>query len=54
MVSSSLLELPKKFLESLYSPFVGREEEAKVLTLALLTKEHVVLIGEPGTAKSAL
>ncbi|WP_405027633.1 AAA family ATPase [Metallosphaera sp.] len=54
IVSSSLLELPKKFLESLYSPFVGREEEAKVLTLALLTKEHVVLIGEPGTAKSAL
>nr|WP_238025642.1 AAA family ATPase [Metallosphaera javensis (ex Hofmann et al. 2022)] len=54
MVSSSLLELPKKFLESLYSPFVGREEEAKVITLALLTKEHIVLIGEPGTAKSAL
>nr|WP_048087644.1 AAA family ATPase [Metallosphaera yellowstonensis] len=54
MVSNRLLELPKKFLEDLYAPFVGREEEAKVLTLALLTKEHVVLIGEPGTAKSAL
>jgi len=53
-VSNRLLELPKKFLEDLYAPFVGREEEAKVLTLALLTKEHVVLIGEPGTAKSAL
>ncbi|WP_420813372.1 AAA family ATPase [Metallosphaera hakonensis] len=53
-MSTSLLELPKKFLENLYSPFVGREEEAKVLTLALLTKEHIVLIGEPGTAKSAL
>jgi MoxR-like ATPase len=54
IVSNRLLELPKKFLEDLYAPFVGREEEAKVLTLALLTKEHVVLIGEPGTAKSAL
>ncbi|QKR01100.1 MoxR family ATPase [Metallosphaera tengchongensis] len=54
MVSTTLLELPKKFLESLHSPFVGRDEEAKVLTLALLTKEHIVLIGEPGTAKSAL
>lgn len=53
-MSNRLLELPKKFLEDLYAPFVGREEEAKVLTLALLTKEHVVLIGEPGTAKSAL
>lgn len=36
------------------APFVGREEEAKVITLSLLTKEHVILIGEPGTAKSAL
>ena len=33
---------------------MGREEEAKVITLALLSKEHIVLIGEPGTAKSAL
>ncbi|MEM1627209.1 MAG: AAA family ATPase [Sulfolobaceae archaeon] len=54
IVNSRLLDLPKKFLESLASPFVGREEEAKVITLALLSKEHVILIGEPGTAKSAL
>jgi len=54
VVDNRLIELPKKFLESLSAPFVGREEEAKVITLALLTKEHVVLIGEPGTAKSAL
>jgi len=50
----TLLELPKKFMESLMAPFIGREEEAKVITLALLSKEHVILIGEPGTAKSAL
>ncbi|EWG07848.1 MAG: MoxR-like ATPase [Candidatus Aramenus sulfurataquae] len=54
VVDNRLLELPKKFLESLSSPFVGREEEAKVITLALIAKEHVSLIGEPGTAKSAL
>ncbi|BDC18084.1 AAA family ATPase [Acidianus sp. HS-5] len=53
-MDNKVLELPKKFLEALWSPFVGREEEAKVITLALLSKEHVVLIGEPGTAKSAL
>jgi MoxR-like ATPase len=53
-VDNKVLELPKKFLEALWSPFVGREEEAKVITLALLSKEHIVLIGEPGTAKSAL
>jgi len=48
------LELPKKFLNELSYPFVSREEEAKVITLALLSREHVLLIGEPGTAKSAL
>ncbi len=54
MSEKDFLDLPKKFMESLMTPFVGREEEARVLTLALLTKEHVILIGEPGTAKSAL
>ncbi len=51
---SSILALPKRYVEALEAPFVGREEEAKVITLALMTKEHVILIGEPGTAKSAL
>ncbi len=54
MSEREFLDLPKKFMDSLMTPFVGREEEAKVLTLALLTKEHIILIGEPGTAKSAL
>ncbi|MEM3305975.1 MAG: AAA family ATPase [Saccharolobus sp.] len=54
MSEKTLLELPKKFTELLMAPFVGREEEAKVIVLALLSKEHVILIGEPGTAKSAL
>lgn len=49
-----LLKIPMKILAELTKPFVGREEEAKVILLALLTKEHAVLIGEPGTAKSAL
>jgi len=40
--------------EKLAEPFVGREEEAKVLVLAVLTGEHALLVGEPGTAKSAL
>ncbi|ADM28246.1 ATPase associated with various cellular activities AAA_5 [Ignisphaera aggregans DSM 17230] len=48
------LSIPSRILNELTKPFVGREEEAKVILLALLTKEHVVLIGEPGTAKSAL
>ncbi|MGC9148137.1 MAG: AAA family ATPase [Sulfolobales archaeon] len=43
-----------RFKEELTKPFVGREEEARVIILALMTGEHAVLIGEPGTAKSAL
>lgn len=49
-----LMKLASQFLTELESPFVGRHEEALVITLALLTGEHVVLIGEPGTAKSAI
>ncbi|MEM0026473.1 MAG: AAA family ATPase [Ignisphaera sp.] len=48
------LSVLQKVLNELSKPFVGREEEARVILLALLTKEHAVLIGEPGTAKSAL
>ncbi len=54
MRNTGNLELPRKFMIELSYPFVGREEEAKVLTLALLAREHVLLVGEPGTAKSAL
>ncbi len=52
--NSELLQIPGKMLAELTKPFIGREEEAKVIVLALLTREHAVLIGEPGTAKSAL
>lgn len=52
--TDKVLGLPKEFAENLSLPFVGRDEEAKVITLALLSNEHVILIGEPGTAKSAL
>ncbi|ADI32137.1 AAA family ATPase [Staphylothermus hellenicus] len=51
---SQLLNKAHKFVEELARPFVGREEEAKVIALAIISGEHVVLIGEPGTAKSAL
>jgi len=46
--------LVRKLEAELSSGFVGREEEARVAILALLTKQHAVFIGEPGTAKSAL
>ena len=49
-----VLEAIRKFYRHLVEPFVGREEEARAITLAILTREHTILIGEPGTAKSAL
>ncbi|MEM0332517.1 MAG: AAA family ATPase [Archaeoglobaceae archaeon] len=48
------IERIKKLERVLASTFVGREEEARVAILALLTRQHAVFIGEPGTAKSAL
>ena len=52
--SGEMLAKARTFLKELQAPFVGREEEALVIALALLTREHAVLIGEPGTAKSAI
>ena len=34
--------------------FVGREEAVRVLGLGVLCREHVLLIGPPGTAKTAI
>jgi MoxR-like ATPase len=48
------VKLINTFKAELERPFVGREEEALVITLALMTAEHAILVGEPGTAKSAL
>lgn len=33
---------------------VGRSEEARVLSLALVTRQHAVILGPPGTGKSVL
>ncbi len=54
MNKHDILSLAGRFVEELSKPFVGREEEAYAIALALISGEHVVLIGEPGTAKSAL
>ncbi len=49
-----LLVQSHRFVYELAKPFVGREEEARVIALSIISGEHVVMIGEPGTAKSAL
>lgn len=54
MENPDSVKLIHKLENELAKTFVGRDEEARVAILALLTKQHAVFIGEPGTAKSAL
>lgn len=51
---SDLLHLAHRFVEELSKPFIGRDEEAKAIALSIISGEHIVLVGEPGTAKSAM
>ena len=39
---------------SLGKRFIGRKSQIRAITLALLTGEHVIMLGPPGTGKSAL
>lgn len=41
-------------LEQLKNDYVGRDEAVAVIGLATLCREHVLLVGPPGTAKTAL
>jgi len=41
-----------RVLETVNSKVIGHEEENKMLLLCLVAKEHAVIIGAPGTAKS--
>lgn len=44
----------RAFFEELRGRFLEREETLEQIALALLAKEHVLLTGPPGTAKSAI
>ena len=41
-------------LEDVAAEFVGRDEVVRILGLAALSREHVLLLGPPGTAKTAV
>lgn len=40
--------------DSIAAQLIGRDREASIITLALIAREHVLLVGPPGTAKSYL
>ncbi len=53
----SVRPLPQRLFElgrALDAQFLGKEETIRLLLIAVLAGEHAVLIGPPGTAKSAL
>jgi MoxR-like ATPase len=41
-------------LKAIEQEFVGRDEAVRLIGLAMLCREHVLLVGPPGTAKTAL
>jgi MoxR-like ATPase len=49
-----VLEKATRFQEKLASNFLEREEAAEGILLALVARQHVLLLGPPGTAKSAM
>ncbi|RLG75307.1 MAG: MoxR family ATPase [Thermoprotei archaeon] len=49
-----MFEKVRLFYNALSAPFIQREEEAEVIVLSILSGEHTLFIGEPGTAKSAI
>ena len=44
----------REFSRQLSEPFVNKEEEARLIALALIARENIIFVSEPGTAKSAL
>lgn len=54
MENIKLKEKIKIIKEALNRGLVGREEEINLILLALLTGENILLLGEPGTAKSEM
>jgi MoxR-like ATPase len=51
---TSISEKVKKIVEELDASFVERKKAVRLSLLALLSGEHVILLGPPGTAKSLL
>ncbi len=53
-MSTAVAERLKRVSETLDGQFLGKSEVIRLLLIAIVAQEHAVLIGPPGTAKSAL
>ena len=54
MAASTLHHRLREVADALDRRFLGKSEEVRLLLIAVVAREHVVLIGPPGTAKSGL
>ena len=54
MESITTIEKIKQFEKDINSNFIGRVREIRAIILALVSEQHVVLVGKAGTAKSAI
>jgi MoxR-like ATPase len=54
LIDDKVLERTAMFLSRLSDAYLEREEVAEGILLALITKQHCLLIGPPGTGKSAM
>lgn len=53
-MSSSTIQHLQRVAQQLESSFVGKDETIRLMLIAAIAGEHMLLIGPPGTAKSAL
>lgn len=54
MTNSTVARLQSDVVRPLKERFVGRDEVVDLIALAVVAREHLFLLGPPGTAKSAL
>lgn len=53
-MSSTTIQHLQRVAQQLESSFVGKDETVRLMLIAAIAGEHMLLIGPPGTAKSAL
>lgn len=54
-LASSLVEFsPALMRDTIAAQLVGRDREAEIIALALVAREHALLVGPPGTGKSMI
>lgn len=54
ITEASTAQKLRQVAKNLESTFLGKSETVRLMLIAAIAGEHVVLVGPPGTAKSAI